>query len=203
MADSTASKPGAIHPATVIAALREALAPTDVLVTDTGYMGAWAGALYPVTAPGRHFFRAAGSLGWSMPASMGAALANPDRRVACVIGDGGVGYHLMELETALRCGIDVTVVVLDNRSLAFEYHGQKLQWDNRVLPKVNDFLDVDYAAVARALGAEGVRVEEAAALPAALDAALGCGRPALLDVLVDKEVWAPVTNFEGIVPRDV
>jgi acetolactate synthase-1/2/3 large subunit len=203
MADSAAWKPGAIHPATVIAALREALAPTDILVTDTGYMGAWAGALYPVTAPGRHFFRAAGSLGWSMPASMGAALANPDRRVACVIGDGGVGYHLMELETALRCGIDVTVVVLDNRSLAFEYHGQKLQWDNRVLPKVNDFLDVDYAAVARALGAEGMRVEEAAALPAALGAALGCGRPALLDVLVDKEVWAPVTNFEGIVPRDV
>ena len=63
----------------------------------------------------------------------------------------------MELETALRCGIDVTVVVLNNRSLAFEYHGQKLQWNNRVLPQVNDFLDVDYAGVARALGAEGTR----------------------------------------------
>ncbi len=161
------------------------------------------GALYPVTAPGRHFFRAAGSLGWSLPASLGTALANPGRRVACVIGDGGVGYHLMELETALRCGIDVTVVVLNNRSLAFEYHGQMLQWNNRVLPKVNDFLDVDYADVARAIGAEGVRVHDVADLRQALDQALSCGRAALLDVLIDKEVWAPVTNFEGIVPRDV
>ena len=203
LAASGTSKPEAIHPAAVMAALRDALAATDILVTDTGYMGAWAGALYPVTAPGRHFLRAAGSLGWSLPASMGAALANPGRRVACVIGDGGVGYHLMELETALRCGIDVTIVVLNNRSLAFEYHGQKLQWNNRVLPKVNDFLDVDYAAVARALGAEGVRVDDAATLPKALHDALTCGRAALLDVLIDKEVWAPVTNFEDIVPRDV
>ena len=109
----------------------------------------------------------------------------------------------MELETALRCGIDVTVVVLNNRSLAFEYHGQKLQWNNRVLPQVNDFLDVDYAGVARALGAEGTRVEDASGLGDALHQALTCGRPALLDVLIDKEVWAPVTNFEAVVSRDV
>jgi acetolactate synthase I/II/III large subunit len=197
------SKLEAIHPARVIAALRHELASTDVLVADTGYMGAWTGALYPVTAPGRHFLRAAGSLGWSLPAAIGAALAAPDRRVACVIGDGGVGYHLLELETALRCGADVTIVVLNNRSLAFEYHGQKLQWNNRVLPKVNDFLDVDYAAVARALGAEGIRVGDPSELTAAIGRALGCGRPSLVDVLIDKEALAPVTNFETIVPRDV
>jgi acetolactate synthase I/II/III large subunit len=197
------SKPEAIHPAAVMLALREELAPTDILVTDTGYMGAWAGALYPVTAPGRHFLRAAGSLGWSLPAALGAALASPGRRVACVIGDGGVGYHLMELETALRCGAAMTVVVLNNRSLAFEYHGQKLQWNNRVLPQVNDFLDVDYAAVARALGASAERVDDVSELSGALQRALASGTPALLDVRIDKEVWAPVTNFEAIVPRDV
>ena len=73
------SKPGAIHPAAIMQALREELAPTDVLVTDTGYMGAWAGALYPVTAPGRYFLRAAGSLGWSLPAALGR-LARHARR---------------------------------------------------------------------------------------------------------------------------
>ena len=197
------SKPEAIHPAAVIGALREQLEPTDILVADTGYMGAWTGVLFPITAPGRHFLRAAGSLGWSLPASMGAALAHPKRRVACVIGDGGVGYHLMELETALRCGIPVTIVVLNNRSLAFEYHGQKLQWNNRVLPKVNDFLDVDYAAVARSIGAEGIRVTDVAGLPQALHDALTANKAALLDVLIDKEVWAPVTNFETIVEREV
>ena len=200
---SASSTTGAIHPGAVVRALRDALDPTDVLVVDTGYMGAWTGARFDVTAPGRRFLRAAGSLGWSLPASLGAALANPGGRVACVIGDGGVGYHLMELETALRCGIDVTVVVLNNRMLAFEYHGQKLQWDNQVIPRVNDLLDVDYAAVARALGAEGIRVDEVADLPAALHRALTCGRAALVDVRIDKEVLAPVTNFEGILTRDV
>jgi acetolactate synthase-1/2/3 large subunit len=197
------SRPEAIQPAAVMAALREELGPTDVLVADTGYMGAWTGALYPVTEPGRHFLRAAGSLGWSLPAALGARLACPTQRVVCLIGDGGVGYHLMELETALRCGIDVTVVVLNNRSMAFEYHGQKLQWNNRVLPKVNDFLDVDYAEVARALGAKATRVADVADLPGALRDAVTCGSASLVDVLIDKEVAAPVTNFEAIVPRDV
>jgi len=200
---SRGSRPGAVHPAAVMSALRDALAPTDVLVTDTGYMGAWAGALYPVTVPGRHFFRAAGSLGWSLPASVGVAIGSPQQRVACVIGDGGVGYHLMELETALRCRADITVVVLNNRTMAFEYHGQKLQWGNQVLPTVNDFLDVDYAEVARALGAHAVRVDDVEELTAALHEALTCGRAALVDVRTDKEALAPVTNFEAIVARDV
>jgi len=197
------SRHGAIHPAAVIAALRTQMAPTDVLVADTGYMGAWTGALYPVTAPGHHFLRAAGSLGWALPAAIGAAVAAPDHRVACVIGDGGVGYHLFELETALRCGVDLTVVVMNNCSLAFEVHGQRLQWDNRVLPKVDDFLDVDYATVARAIGAEGVRVDDPEELTPAIRAALTCGRPALVDVRIDADAIAPVTNFESIIARAV
>jgi acetolactate synthase-1/2/3 large subunit len=197
------SAPGSIHPAAVMRSLRAELAPDDILVTDTGYMGAWAGALYPVTVPGRHFLRAAGSLGWSLPAAMGAALARGQRRVAAVIGDGGVGYHLMELETALRRGIEFVVVVLNNQGLAFEYHGQKLQWGDRIIPEVNDFLDVDYASVARAIGAEGIRVDEAGSLGSALRHVLSCGRAALLDVRIDREVWAPVTNFESIVSREV
>ena len=126
-------------------------------------------------------------MGWAVPAALGVALARPGARVACVTGDGGVGYHLMELETALRCGIDVTIVVLNNVSMAFETHGQKLQWDNRVLPKVNDFLDVDYAAVARSLGARGLRVDQVGELKPALQDALTAGTPALVDVRIDKD----------------
>src|SRR5919201_1899204 len=86
-----------IHPAAVMLALRAALAPTDIVVADTGYMGAWTGALYPVTAPGRTYMRAAGSLGWAFPAALGAAVAAADRRAVCVSGDGGIGYHLGEV----------------------------------------------------------------------------------------------------------
>jgi acetolactate synthase-1/2/3 large subunit len=197
------SRPGALHPAAVIAAVRDALAPADILVADTGYMGAWTGALFEVTEAGRHYLRAAGSLGWAFPASIGASLAAPDATVLCVSGDGGIGYHLMELETALRCGAPVVVVVLNNQSLAFEYHDQRFLYGNRIVPQVNDFLDVNYADVAVAAGAGGIRVTQPEQLGPALAKAISAHGPFLVDVLVDKEVHAPVSVFERTVPRAV
>jgi acetolactate synthase-1/2/3 large subunit len=192
-----------IHPVAVMSALRAALDPTDILVADTGYMGAWTGAAFPVTAAGRQYIRAAGSLGWSFPASLGAALGAPGRHVACVTGDGGFGYHLSELETALRRHIPVLVVVLNNRALAFEYHSQKYLYDNHVIPYVNDFVDVDYSAVARAFGARGHRITDPRELPDKMREALHTDVPTLLDVIVDKEEYAPVTNFERVSARSI
>jgi acetolactate synthase I/II/III large subunit len=197
------STSGALHPAQVVQAIREVTAPNDVLVADTGYMGAWTGALFPVEATGRTYLRAAGSLGWAFPAAIGAALAAPERNVVCVSGDGGIGYRLMEMETALRVGAAVKVVVMNNVSLAFEYHDQRYLFDNRILPRVNDFVDVDYAAVARAMGAGGVKVTEPEDLLPALRQALEADGPFLVDVRIDKEVHAPVTVFEKVLPRDV
>jgi acetolactate synthase-1/2/3 large subunit len=197
------SRPGALHPAAVLAELRDTMDPADILVADTGYMGAWTGALFPVTEPGRYYLRAAGSLGWAFPAAIGAALGAPDQRVVCVSGDGGIGYHLMELETALRCGVRLTVVVLDNRSLAFEYHEQRYLYHDRIVPSVNDFRDVDYAAVARAMGADGIRVSEPGDVGPALREAAKADGPVLVDVLIDKEVHAPVSVFERVLPRVV
>ena len=197
------SAPGAIHPAAVMRALRKELDPQDILVTDTGYMGAWTGALYPVTAPGRHFLRRGwvAGLGFARRDGRRPGARRPEGRRRHRRRRGGLPSD--GAQTALRCGIDMTVVVLNNQTLAFEYHGQKLQWNNRVMPQVNDFLDVDYAAVARAIGAEGIRVEEASGLERAIRQALTCGRAALVDVRIDREVWAPVTNFESVVPRYV
>lgn len=190
-----------LHPAAVIRALSAHLGPADVLVADTGYMAAWASALFPVRAAGRTFLRAAGSLGWALPAALGASIGAPDRRVACLVGDGGVGYNLSELETAARLGIPALILVLNNRSLAFEYHEQRHQWDGQVIDAANDFTDVDYSMVARELGAGGRRVTRMADLEPALAEGLASGRPWLLDVIIDKEVVAPVTNFESALPR--
>ncbi len=171
-ATRAAAKP--IHPATAIQSLRAALNPEDIVVADTGYMGAWTGALYPVTAPGRTFLRAAGSLGWAFPASLGATLAAPDKHVVCVSGDGGIGYHIGEIETALRYNLPTTVVILNNVMYAYEYHGQKYLWGNKIISQVNDFIDVDYSAVARAFGANGQRITDARDLPDALRDAVQC-----------------------------
>jgi acetolactate synthase-1/2/3 large subunit len=193
-----------IHPLAVVGALRASMAPEDVLVADTGYMAAWTTALYPLERPGRNYLRAVGSLGWAVPAALGAQLAAGGRRVVAVTGDGGVGYHLTEMETAARCGIPAVVVVLNNSGLAFEYHEQKLHWDNQVISAANDFLPgTDYAAAARALGSHGERVTSPAELDGALRRALAAGVPTLLDVVTDREPLAPVTNYDDIHARPV
>ena len=87
--------------------------------------------------------------------------------------------------------------------LAFEYHEQKYNWDNRIVPQVNDFVDVDYSAVARAFGARGSRITDARDLPDALHEAVQANELILLDVIVDKEVHAPVSVYEHVLPRSI
>ncbi|MCX5818930.1 MAG: thiamine pyrophosphate-binding protein [Deltaproteobacteria bacterium] len=171
------------------------------IVADTGYMAAWTGVLYPTVRPGS-YFRAIGSLGWALPASLGVQLARREK-VVCVTGDGGIGYHLADIETAVRLRLPVVVVVLDNGCLGFEYHEQKYRYQGRVIPEANDLTDADYAAAARALGADGLRVRTRAEFERAFKAALESDRPTVIDVIVDREAFPPVTNFEKTLVRTI
>jgi thiamine pyrophosphate-dependent acetolactate synthase large subunit-like protein len=92
-------------------------------------------------------------------------------------------------------------LVLNNRSLAYEYHIQKHLYGETIVPEVNDFADIDYGAVARAFGAFGERVTTTDELGSALSDALSQRRPALIDVIVSKEQPAPVTSYEGVLER--
>ena len=186
-----------------MAALNKLLGVDDVVVADTGYMAAFANACLDIKAPGRKYIRTAGSLGWGFPASLGAQCAVKDNaRVICLIGDGGFGYHAADIETAVRCGLPVVVLVLNNSSLAFEYHIQKILHKD-VVPEVNDFLDIDYGAVAKAFGAYGEKVTKSEEVKGALRRALDSGRPAILNFTVDKEIYAPVIYYETVEGRRV
>jgi acetolactate synthase-1/2/3 large subunit len=190
-----------ISPVHVMRVLRETLGNDDVVVADTGYMAAWTSALYDVRDAGRGHLRTAGSLGWGLPASLGAQLAlGPAGRAICVTGDGGIGYHFTEIETAVRLGLPVVIVLLNNGTLAFERHVQKYELDAEY-PALNDFADVDYAAAARAFGADGETVVDPADLGPALRRALKHDGPTLIDVRTDPAVLAPVTNYEAFAPR--
>jgi acetolactate synthase-1/2/3 large subunit len=171
------------------------------LVADTGYMAAWTGVLYPTARPGS-YFRASGSLGWALPASLGVQFARREK-VVCVTGDGGIGYHLADIETAVRLRLPVVVVVFDNGGLTFEYHEQKYRYQGRVIPEANDLSDADYGAVARALGADGLRVRTRAEFERAFKVALESDRPTVIDVIVDREAFPPVTNFEKTLARTI
>lgn len=199
----TGGAEGAINPYYVLNVLNKLIAPDDVVVADTGYMGAYAAALVEVKTPGRKYIRTAGSLGWGFPASLGAQTAMQGKgRVICITGDGGIGYHVADIETAVRMGLPVVVLVLNNSTLAFEYHLQKYMYKTEI-PEVNDFTDVDYGAVAKAFGAYGEKVTKAGDVEKALRRALDSGRAAVVDFSIDRESYAPVVYYEPIMERQV
>jgi acetolactate synthase-1/2/3 large subunit len=179
-----------IHPAKVIACLRELMNPDDLVGADTGAIGSWVGSLFPVRA-GKTMVRANGSLGWVVPGVMGASLARPQHRAVAVSGDGGILYHIGELETALRCNIPAVMVVLNNSCLASEYHTEKRLRGGRVVSEVLDFNDTDFAAIAKGFGAHGTRVAGSNNIKDAIRDALAAKTPAVVDVVVSKEAVAP------------
>jgi acetolactate synthase-1/2/3 large subunit len=188
---------GRLNPYHIMRLIDQHLGADDLLVADTGYMAAWAVTVLQQKKAGRNTLRAAGSLGWAFPAAFGAKLAvGAKRRVFGLTGDGGLGYHLTELETALRLKIPVVQIVMNNASLAFEYHVQKYVHEE-ICPEASEFLDVKFADVARAFGAHGERVTSAAEFIPALRRAEESGKPAIVDVVVSRELPPPVTRYEA------
>jgi thiamine pyrophosphate-dependent acetolactate synthase large subunit-like protein len=170
-----------------------ALPPDGVLVADTGYSGIWTGTMIELNAAGQTYLRAAGSLGWAFPGSLGAKCAAPGRKVLCFTGDGGFYYHLAELETARRCGIAVTVVVNNNSGFGQNLTGVRRIAGNRPGrgEELVRFGPTDFTAVARSFGVRGIRVERADAIAPALREALQADEPVVVDVVTDIEPRAP------------
>ncbi|MCH8225302.1 MAG: thiamine pyrophosphate-binding protein [Chloroflexi bacterium] len=168
--------------------------PSDaVLVADTGHAGIWTGTMIDLQHPEQSFLRAAGSLGWAFPAALGAKCAVPDRPVLCFTGDGGFWYHMQEMETALRYGINAIIVVNDNQSLNQEKRSNERLYAGQ--PGNSDelwrFRDVDLAKVAEAVGCFAIRVEHPNEIQSALEQAIASNRPAVLDVVTDIDGIAP------------
>ena len=181
-----------IRPERVIREMEAVLPEDTLLVSDTGHSGIWTGAMMDLDRSGRTYVRAAGSLGWGLPAAIGAKCAVPDRPVVCFTGDGGFWYHFGELETAVRYGIDTVTVVNNNSSMNQETKGIEMAYDGDPPGyELMTFNDVDFARLAEDLGCFGARVEEPGQLRPALEAALACGRPAVVDVVTDRTVLPP------------
>ncbi|MGC2521050.1 MAG: thiamine pyrophosphate-dependent enzyme, partial [Stellaceae bacterium] len=192
-APQLASDAAPILPDRLCAEITRALPEDGILVADTGYSGIWTGTMVDFNGAGQTYLRAAGSLGWSFPASLGAQCAAPHRKVVCFTGDGGFYYHLAELESARRCGIPVTVVVNNNSGFGQNLTGVRRIAGNR--PGRGEALvrfgPTDFTAVAKSFGVRGIRVEEASALAPALSAALSADEPVVVDVVTDLEPRAP------------
>jgi acetolactate synthase-1/2/3 large subunit len=169
--------------------------PSDaILVSDTGHSGIWTGTMLDFTHPDQTFVRCAGSLGWGLPAAIGAKCAQPDRPVLCFTGDGGIWYHMTELDTAMKNGINTVTVVNNNHSLNQEQGGVESVYGGRTegSDELWLFPEADFAKMAESMGCFGITVNKVSELSSALDQAFEAGRPAVVDVK---------THLEGIAPR--
>jgi len=177
-----------IRPERLFAQVATEMADDGIIVGDTGHVGAWS-ARHVQLRDGQSMVRAAGSLGWSLPASIGAKCALPDREVICLTGDAGFYYHIAELETARRYGVNVIVVVNNNRSMNQEAR----LWDegNADQAKNWTFTDASFTDVARGFGCHAERVDDPADFAGALDKARASGLPAVIDVRTDPLIVAP------------
>lgn len=187
-----------IRPERLCKEVTDTLPPNGILVGDTGFAGIWTGTQVYLTDPGQDYIRCAGSLGWAFPASLGAKCAAPERPVVCFTGDGGMWYHLSELETARRCGISTVTVVNNNRALG-QCAGtiRKLYANRPGNPgDLFDFGSVSFAAVTREMGCLGIQVTQPEAIAPAIKQALAQEVPAVVEVITDvncpaPEPWSP------------
>jgi acetolactate synthase-1/2/3 large subunit len=182
----------ALHPARLWRALSEALPDDAIVVADTGHVGAWS-ARHLALRRGHTVIRSAGSLGWAFPAAIGVKCAAPARPVVCLTGDAGFYYHIAELETARRYGVNVVVVVNNNAGMSQEAH----LWTPGTPEERNwRFEPVDFAEVARSFGCGGWVVETGEEVEAALKEALQSGMPAVIDARTDPTAMAPTVFTE-------
>jgi acetolactate synthase-1/2/3 large subunit len=168
--------------------LNRALPTDSILVADGGFAGHWTGLLYDTKSPGRHFIpdRGLASIGYGLPGGIGAALAAPATPVVAITGDGGFNMMLGELETARRAGVGLTVVVVNNAASGYVKALQHAMFRGRY--QSSDLVEMDYAAIARAMGCNGVRVEDPERLGEALKTGLAeRTRPTVLDVVVTRD----------------
>jgi acetolactate synthase-1/2/3 large subunit len=169
--------------------------PDDaIVVVDTGHAGMWMGGLFDLTSPRQSYIRSAGHLGWAFPAGLGAKCACPDRPVVTFTGDAGFWYHIAEVETAARWGINAVTVVNNNGGGNQSKRGFDRVYGGKQTDKARElwtFSKMNFARLAEDMGAVGIRVEQASAFPAALAQALSANRPVVIDVVTDIEALAP------------
>jgi acetolactate synthase-1/2/3 large subunit len=160
-----------------------------VLINDAASMGAWLQRHLVMTRPASYYVPAGGSLGWGLPGAMGIQLSRPDERVIALLGDGSFWMVAQDLETAVRDNIPVVAVIANNFAFGNTRDRQRVEHGARYSGVFYD--NPDFAELARLVGAHGERVEKAADLVPAVQRALDSGRPAVVDVIQDRNEGLP------------
>jgi len=181
-----------VNPGAVIATLQRVLAPQSIITSDAGNFGLWLARSFRFGRQNAFLGSTSGAMGFGLPAAIAAGLAAPERPVVALCGDGGFAMTMNELETAVRTGVRPVVLVFDNRRFGTIAMHQQNEGRDAVATELGPF---DFAAVARAAGAQGGRVTRDVEFEPALRDALTADRPAVLHLEIDPR-WVSPDRFD-------
>ncbi len=193
-------QPGVIAPQQVIKSIYDITGGDAIIATEVGQHQMWAAQHYTFDRPRRWVTSGGlGTMGFGLPAALGAQVALPDELVVDIAGDGSFEMTLQELSTAQTYGLPVKVVILNNGFLGMVRQWQELFWDKRYSNTSFSEFQPDFSKLAGAYGIPGVRIDDPAELDDALRETLATDGPALIDVQVnrDAKVFPMVPQGKG------
>ncbi len=176
-----------IVPQKVMHEINRFIGDDTIVTTDVGQNQMWAMHFLDIEKPRRFLSSGTfGTMGYGLPAAIGAKAARPDMNVMAITGDGGFQMVMQELSTSLAEDLPVTVVLLNNGTLGMVRQWQKLFWHERYSATTLR-CDPDFVKLAESFGAKGIRVERPGEIADALREARDCGRTCIVDITVDPD----------------
>jgi len=176
-----------IKPQFMVRALWEATGGEAIITSDVGQHQMWAAQLYDFPEPRRWINSGGlGTMGFGLPAAMGAAVGSPDRLVCCLAGDGSVQMNAQELATCAQNNIPIKVFIMNNGYLGMVRQWQELFWDGKYSHvDMGEF--PDFVKLAEAYGVTGMRLTDKNTLVEDMKRAIAIDGPVLVDVRVTRE----------------
>jgi acetolactate synthase-1/2/3 large subunit len=180
-----------MRPERILAELREVLPRDAIITTDVGWNKNGVGQQFPIYTPGSILTPGGyATMGFGAPAAIGAKIACPDRLVVALVGDGGFGQNPAMLATAVEQDVPVIWLVMNNNAYGTIAGLEKAHYGTTfgtVFRRNGEPYHVDYAAVAKAYGVDGVTIRSAEEFKPALQRAVAAGRPVVIDVAMQNE----------------
>ncbi|MFT5728479.1 MAG: acetolactate synthase-1/2/3 large subunit [Desulforhopalus sp.] len=171
----------------LILKISELLKEGNFVATDVGKHQMWAAQVFPFERP-RQLLTSGGlgTMGFGLPAAIGASLAHPDKQVVLFTGDGSLQMNIQEMSTAVEQQVNVKIIVMNNNSLGLVRQQQNLFYDERVF--ASDFqIDIDFVTIAKGFGMKAANADPGCDLPALLKSMLSEPGPCLINVPIGKE----------------
>jgi len=188
--------PGKVQMSSVLNTMAKQLPDNAVITNGAGNYASWIHRFWQFRRYGSQVAPTSGSMGYGLPAAIAAKLADPERCVVAMAGDGCFQMTMQEFGTAVQSGAAVIVIVIDNGMYGtIRMHQEKI-FPGRV--SATTLQNPDFAALARAYGVSGQTVSSSEQFPAALQEAMQSDAPSLIHILLDPEAITPTTTLSKL-----